>query len=139
MGGVESADYPGCFYRTVNGVVEWFNPPLVVGVEYRTTERYLGKPVYVMAVDFGSLPAANSYKNMNIRDVRPAFVIDCYGSTSAGTFITHREFTSASDKPLTMFSATKNTDHIYVLCTTDSQDCSAFTATVVVKYTKTTD
>ena len=25
---------------------EWENPPLLVGVEYRTTERYEGKPVY---------------------------------------------------------------------------------------------
>ena len=25
---------------------EWVNPPMKLGVEYRTTERYLGKPVY---------------------------------------------------------------------------------------------
>lgn len=25
---------------------EWVNPPMQIGVEYRTTERYLGKPVY---------------------------------------------------------------------------------------------
>lgn len=25
---------------------EWVNPPMALGVEYRTTERYLGKPVY---------------------------------------------------------------------------------------------
>lgn len=38
---------------------EWVNPPLVLGVEYRTTERYLGKPVYVKVVNFGALPANN--------------------------------------------------------------------------------
>lgn len=32
---------------------EWTNPPLALGVEYRTTERYLGKPVYVKMVDCG--------------------------------------------------------------------------------------
>lgn len=26
---------------------EWVNPPMLLGTEYRTTERYLGKPVYV--------------------------------------------------------------------------------------------
>ena len=31
-----------------------------LGVEYRTTERYLGKPVYVKVVNFGALPANNS-------------------------------------------------------------------------------
>lgn len=34
---------------------EWTNPPLALGVEYRTTERYLGKPVYVKTVDCGKM------------------------------------------------------------------------------------
>lgn len=33
---------------------EWVNPPMVLSVEYRTTERYLGKPVYVKVVDCGA-------------------------------------------------------------------------------------
>ena len=36
------------------GPWEWVNPPMQLGVEYRTTERYLGKSVYVKAVDFGN-------------------------------------------------------------------------------------
>ena len=51
---VESADYPGCFYRTVGGVQEWLNPPLIVDVEYRTTEKWGGKPVYVQAINTGT-------------------------------------------------------------------------------------
>lgn len=52
----EDATYPGCYYyETANGV-EWVNPPMLVGVEYRTTERYDGKPVYVKVVDYGTLP-----------------------------------------------------------------------------------
>ena len=35
---------------------EWVNPPMILGVEYRTTERYLGKPVYCKVVDCGGLP-----------------------------------------------------------------------------------
>lgn len=35
---------------------EYVNPSMALGIEYRTTERYLGKPVYVKMVDFGSLP-----------------------------------------------------------------------------------
>lgn len=53
---IESADYPGCYYRTVGGVVEWLNPPMEVGVEYRTTERWLGKVVYTKLFYYGSLP-----------------------------------------------------------------------------------
>lgn len=35
---------------------EWENPPMVTGKEYRTTERYNGKTVYVKNVSFGKLP-----------------------------------------------------------------------------------
>lgn len=52
------SDYPGCYYRTVDGAVEWINPPMLDGVEYRTTERYLGKPVFTktFAID---IPASD--------------------------------------------------------------------------------
>lgn len=32
---------------------EYVNPPMQLGVEYRTTERYLGKPVYCQVIDCG--------------------------------------------------------------------------------------
>lgn len=35
---------------------EYVNPPMAENVEYRTTERYNGKPVYKKLVNFGSLP-----------------------------------------------------------------------------------
>ena len=31
-------------------------PPMQYGVEYRTTERFLGKPVYTMLIDMGETP-----------------------------------------------------------------------------------
>ena len=34
---------------------EWVNPPMELGVEYRTTERHLGKPVYCKLVDCGAI------------------------------------------------------------------------------------
>lgn len=39
---------------------EWVNPPMQLGIEYRTTERYNGKPVYTKIVNLGALPAKNS-------------------------------------------------------------------------------
>lgn len=59
--GFESTDYPGCYYRLVNGVVEWLNPPMALGIEeYRTTERFYGCPVYKKLVTLGNVPAAGS-------------------------------------------------------------------------------
>lgn len=40
------------------GEWEWVNPPMTVGVEYRTTERWNGKVVYAMAINFGAMPNA---------------------------------------------------------------------------------
>lgn len=34
------------------GEWDWVNPPMVAGVEYRTTERYMGKPVYHKLISF---------------------------------------------------------------------------------------
>lgn len=39
---------------------EWPNPPMAVGVEYRTTERYEGAPVYTQLVDLGTTTASMS-------------------------------------------------------------------------------
>lgn len=41
---------------------EWDNPPMALGVEYRTTERSGGNPVYVKQVYVGALPnTSNKY------------------------------------------------------------------------------
>lgn len=54
----ESSDYPGCYYRVVDGETEWLNPPMVKFREYRTTERYQGKPVYVYLQTISGLNGA---------------------------------------------------------------------------------
>lgn len=43
------------------GPIEWINPPMQLGVEYRTTERYLGKPVYTQIVQFDNLSTIQSF------------------------------------------------------------------------------
>lgn len=52
--------------------VEWINPPMQLGVEYRTTERYLGKPVYVKTINMGNLPGnavkRASFQSNNVVD-----------------------------------------------------------------------
>lgn len=50
---IADATYPSCYYRMVDGEKEWINPPMVSGVEYRTMERYLGKPVKTKVINCG--------------------------------------------------------------------------------------
>ena len=39
---------------------EYVNPPMVLNMEYRTTERYRDQPVYCKLINFGSLPTSSS-------------------------------------------------------------------------------
>lgn len=68
---------------------EYVNPPMQLGVEYRTPERYNGKPVYVMAVDGGVFPD-NSSKTIEVQipDASGQIkMLDCYGVLDNGTQI----------------------------------------------------
>lgn len=43
------------------GEWEWENPPMSVGVEYCTTERWSGKPVFTKLVDCGAMTNGGSF------------------------------------------------------------------------------
>lgn len=107
---------------------EYANPPMQLGVEYRTTERYLGKPVYCKLVNFGALPnATRKVVDHNIPNV--SNVISAYGS--------------AQDQAISVgaFSGQVtgiNADNTAVIIWTSS-DLSNYSAYVALKYTKTTD
>lgn len=57
---IESEEHKGCFYRVVGNEVEWINPPMLHNVEYRTTERFSGRPVYVKLLAFQAAHAGES-------------------------------------------------------------------------------
>lgn len=53
----------------VTWVEEWVNPPMVTGTEYRTTERWNGKPVYKQTISLGKLPESTTkFENLLIAD-----------------------------------------------------------------------
>ena len=56
---IESEDYPGCFYRLVDGKEVWINPPMIPGQWYTTTEQYNGKYVIAEAIE-GTLSSSTS-------------------------------------------------------------------------------
>ena len=98
---------------------EWVNPPMEAGVEYRTTERYGGKPVYVKLLNFGTLPNSTSKSFAHkISDLK--FVVDIYGQGVAGQDV----------------KVSVDTTNITI---TSTSNLSAVTAFPVIKYTKTTD
>lgn len=74
----ESAEYPGCFYRIIDKEVEWVNPPMIIGVEYRTTERFNGKPVYAKFIVTNTLPSKGEWVGVDW-GTNNASIIECKG------------------------------------------------------------
>ena len=117
--------------RKYNGTAwspwEWVNPPMKLGVEYRTTERYNGKPVYVKLVDFGA--GANNTEKSVEHGASNAIVIDYggYAKRANGTlsvpWITHSTL-SVSDTVIVM---------------TADANYSGYNVYVWIKYYRTTD
>lgn len=119
---------------------EWVNPPMLAGQEYRTTERYNGKPVYAQLFEIDSLPNAkwqdylfDDTKNQGCNDV---VSFSCYTSNRK-TIPTMSHGSGAID--LTdaidiVVQADPNTGIRIIVITT--RDRSSVSAKVLVKYTK---
>ena len=116
--------------------------PMYLSVEYRTTERYLGKPVYTIAFDFGALPASG-YKILYAPAAANISDIVAYGGcTSGGTAfpcLTAEGCSNGVSPHDIRCAAVKNVSGGIAVSIGVSKDRSAETATVWAKYTKTTE
>ena len=135
LGGIESTEYPGCYYRTVDGAVEWFNPPMLLSVEYRTTERYLGKPVYVRLHNFGALPNSTFKEDSSPASWSIDKAICAYGTTSDGITIPTNNYAGmiTTGRHISLYFSPSE-----IVVATDANRTN-ISATLFLKYTKTTD
>lgn len=58
---IEHSTYSGCYYRLVDGVEEWINPPLLENHFYQTCERFHGEPIQVAALTFDGTQTAYTF------------------------------------------------------------------------------
>ena len=117
---------------------EYLNPPMAVGVEYRTTERYMGKPVYVTLFHFGALPNA-SHKYIYTGDHVDRIV------ETKGNIIKDDRSAVLPIKNITAIGAGGDINTIVIAASDRMQitvetdyDASAWAAYFILKYTKTT-
>ena len=129
---VSGNKYSYCKREKIDGIWkpwEWVNPRMELGVEYRTTERYLGKPVYVKAIDFGAAPN-NTAKAVSIGSANIEAIVDfkwMYANgNDIGMIITNLDFTLVA----------ANTGNVVIEANTNM---SSIMIKAVVKYIKTTD
>lgn len=71
------------------------NPPMVLGVEYRTTERWQGKAVYTKLV-FGGLIPADGQKTF-AHNASATHIIRCIASTDDGTSLPYFYYPTSID------------------------------------------
>lgn len=123
----EWSSYLRRIYRAAKGWQpwEWVNPPMRLGVEYRTTERYQEKPMYAKVVYFGKLPN-NTEKAVSHGIANLSRVVSVEGDTNGENIVGSRYITYAYVDSVNIRIKT-NTDH------------SALGANVLIKYTKNTD
>lgn len=124
-----SDSYPGCVAqrKMIDGAFkpwEWVNPPMMLGVEYRTTERYFGKPVYTQVISIGAIGSGSGNVEHGIPDI--SVVVGLIGTNSYGPTLNTHPY-------MTVFYANSQ----YVRWET-TQAISG-TSYAVLRYTKTTD
>ena len=129
-------------YNTVWSSWDWVNPPMVPGVEYRTTERWQGKPIYTKLIDCGALPSVGTIKNIALGNSGISNVFLVYGTLSSEDALPYKNYATSS-------SGTTNISiHIDLSCTKSNiklssvvwnepnTEITSVTAIVQIKYTK---
>ena len=113
------------------GPIEWINPPMQLGVEYRTTERFWERPVYYKIVDCGKI-ADNKQVEHGIVNMR-----DCisFQGLRGGMPMPSISNNNLSD-PWSFYVADVSRTKITLACGTSAAGGNFH---VMLKYTKTTD
>lgn len=119
------SDYSGCYYRMNGAAKEWINPPMQLGVEYRTVEQYNSKPVYAKAISFGQAPNA-TYKDVSHGIENFSQLVSYTGMMGGANLI---EASGVDNIQI-------NASNIRI---TTNTDVSANYVYLVLRYTKTTD
>ena len=113
-------------YDLIWGEWEWVNPPMQSGVEYRTTERWLGKPVYVKTLDVGYVGIGMTTKHHNIQMTQ---CLSCLGFESGNDTMPAKYDDSSIDVYKNIYA---NNTQIIIYSNTDSNRYTHCT----LKYTK---
>ena len=103
------------------------NPPMELGVEYRTTERWNGRAVYTMCVSCGALPNSST---TFVEHILP-YNITVISATGFG-----KSNTETVMIPNTEISVNANSEWGYIVITTTSDKSNYTESYVTVKYIK---
>lgn len=136
--------YPSSTSDPVWMPFEWVNPPMSLGVEYRTVERYLGKPVYIKLVNCGTFAAPGTVKTVTFDSTGTLLrVIDfggeIVGSSQVWAFPTFLYGMAYADSSIVLAEARVTGGNGLIYLYTKTRNLTSDSSYVWVKYTKNTD
>ena len=127
----------GCYYRMVDDggtvpAIEWITPPMYPNVEYRTAERWNGKPVYCKVFEIGSadIPASSGSKRVEI-GIEHTKVVRYHCFASYSTNIIGLPYADSSGSSLTLRVLGTG---LFLIASSNA--FSGYTATFTVYYVK---
>ena len=124
-----------------DGVTEWLDPPLMPGVEYRTTQRWKGKVVYTKLVEYAALPkSTTAYVSLGLAASEVTDVIDFRIRIQRDGVVEMDEATfmsSYADATLRAKTSVFNNGSAWYMIFATTIDASAVSADIVVRYVKT--
>lgn len=141
MGCKADSTYTDCYYRQLDGgVKEWVNPPMVPGVEYRTTQRFNGNPVYTKLIMAGALSSSGLATFRVDTDEDPITQVKSF---RAMAFYDDNQlpvdafpvFTSSGTLMAIAYVGASDAGKLYVYIKS-MIDMSRYQASIVVEYTK---
>ena len=126
-----------CVFKAKGGGVwtpfEWENPPMVLDVEYRTTERWQGKAVYTKLLDFGTLPNTTA-KYITYTEENTTIVgAQAIARRTSDGFVKPIPFFANGGGCEMVFEVNPSTKKVAI---TTLYDCTAFTGEVTLRYVK---
>jgi len=109
---------------------EWVNPPMAPGVEYRTTERWNEKPVYVQAINVGAMPNTTTKRITVVTHSANIQVVDIWGVLKTAGNAQYDFNLAGADLYIEYTGSNPN------LAIRTASDMSAQTGIAYLKYTK---
>jgi hypothetical protein len=112
---------------------EWENPPLELGCEYGTTERYDGRRVYVRRIQFPKIMSPTYTESVDISDSGMERLLECKGYAMP-------EYVTTVCKDLIMLTDELESERVYIRVSANAAsvqalDCQGYTPECVIKYT----
>lgn len=111
---------------------EWQNPPMLMGTQYRTRERHLGKAVFVKLIDLGTLPNVTSKSVAHgIESTATIIGFEGFAKSTSNSILQQFPLVNTSGVVAAKLQITKENAVVYAF-----SDLSGYTGYVKIKYTK---